>query len=239
MLDWLKTLCLDPLDASKTTEAMCEPLVVQLAGADWTMATNAKAMLLVSGAINGVKAADEVTANRVAGVFKPRGQAHAADLQALKSWLGLYTSPVQCPKCQGSPEKVCPKCAGSKTENCGECHGSGRTECPHCEQDMDCEDCTNGKTECSGCDGAGKVYCEVCDARGLLTQEAVPGDLFGVTLDKHLLARYLDKLPGVMVAVHAADGIAFIEGSGWWLVVCALNAVGKVDVFKPEVACAV
>lgn len=236
MLDWLKTLCVKPENVYHRHRHMCEPFTVMLDGRVWSCATNAKAMVLVAGTVGGVSASDAEVVASVVRIFKPSGPQYAVSLEALKRWLGLYTSPEQCPTCHGQPETVCPICKGRQKERCGECFGHRRTVCPHCDQDMDCEECGGtGKVDCSRCGGDGKVWCGTCDVRGQ-PDKILAGDLFGAQLDKRLLARYLDRLSGDTVTVHVAKETVYVEGPGWWVVLCQTSGKVAADRFQAETA---
>lgn len=75
---------------------------------------------------------------------------------------------ITCPRCAGARKGTCPTCQGDARVRCPTCGGDGRgisprsgqpISCAACRGDgqRSCPDCRQGRVDCRGCEGRGKV----------------------------------------------------------------------------------
>jgi len=177
------------------------PFSVVIHGQAWTIATDGWIMVALKDVINEAPLLEQMSPG-ICGVFDdftapPRG----LDLAALKEWAGPVERMVKHHECKS--------CSNTGTMTCKCCNGTGRAEgtCDECRYEIqfDCH-CEDGKVDCDNCDGKGQW--DEPPARR-------PGFLFGVFLDRNLLARAIEPLQVAQVnlripvnkfkAIHIAD----------------------------------
>lgn len=188
-LEWMKLFC----------EYVATPFKIQVGGAGWVVATNKKAIIgipianVFANAIDmeafpGVpKWAEKRTTQILSAEKDPK--ATPVSLNALAAWCGLpmWPNDSPCVECAGKKELVCHRCGGDKE------HAQTTIRCDDCDDEHICR--------CSTCNGDGVLGCDKCDGTGKLNihPEIRTGKIFGIGINRELLARAIDGFPRMVV----------------------------------------
>lgn len=139
------------------------------------------------------------------------------------------TMPIKCPHCEGTKKRTCPDCKGLLSINCDNC------------DDGECECRCSTKHPCGECDGLGSYPCETCTEGITVCSCAganLPGQFFGVTLNKILLKKFLDVVPPMATCHYAVTGSldpVIFRGDAWFAVVMPMrwDTHDEPDEFRP------
>jgi hypothetical protein len=119
----------------------------------------------------------------------------------------------------GEPWTLCD--CGGPSAPCTECHGAGaRTRrCFECDEEHECA--------CAQCEGSGTGGCG-CGGFSDKTRE---GRLFGLGINRLLLARALDVVVGDTLTLYVADNRVHIQGDGACATVMTLLVKDNAEAF--------
>jgi hypothetical protein len=192
---------------------LLKPFCLTHQGGPWTAATEGWILLAVKGHLEGSQDQPKIAAHTAQLLDKLRTRFHSSppvrvSLDVLKQWAGPAEWTIthhECKSCDNTGQITC-KC----------CEGIGRAEgtCDHCacEIHFDCH-CEDGMVDCDNCDGKGQW--DEPPARR-------PGLLFGIFLDRNLLARAIEPLQGNEVSMSIPSdkhqALAIQDDSRAWLI---------------------
>jgi hypothetical protein len=216
-VEWLKVYAKDDRGP---TSPLAGPIVVDMFGGPWTIATDGH----IAVALEGKHAPPREVGQRetLVATFANAPAMVPVDLAALRAFIG----PVQTLP----PPSECVVCKGEGETTCKECHGGGTCTC-HCGDDHDCGEC----------EGSGAIPCKKCDNHGRVTElPARPVLINGHGFNANLLTHALANLPGDTAEIGLKTdppdlsranaeklGMLWLHGPGWRVVVMGYRIHSK------------